>query len=339
MRQGDPGVRGVEGGPAGYETGEEEPRLEMPRPLFARLTQVIASAWMASILLHIVLLIMAALITVGGAQAGGASEEGESIGIAVMTEAEFGQLADASLTAADPTASAALEDPLAVDVRLQIPEALAAFDQSLDLSSAATSLISGLGAGDLSGSEMGGAGGGGGAASFFGVEAKGTRFVYIVDISGSMDIPVTGMNLTRIEVLRRQLQSSIANLNENSRFMVVLFNHEARPMGGRLDWTTANEAGKQWARNAISEITAQGGTDPLPGFRMTFALRPRPEAIYFMTDGEFHFDAPRQIALMNSDTRIPIHCICFDSTEGEALMTKIAEESNGSYHYVTGAPR
>jgi hypothetical protein len=299
--------------------------------------QPLATAILASAFIHLVAMVLAALITVGGGQAGGASpDELDTIGIAVLTEAELGQLADAALDASTPAISDALEDPLAVQFDLQIPETLAAFDEPLNLAGAAADLTTGLGAGDLSGGALGGAGG---AASFFGVEAKGTRFAYVVDISGSMEVGIGTSNLTRIAVLQRELGRSVVALSENSRFFVALFSTHSQAMGGKLEWTAANEPGKAWARRTISQIQAGGGTEPLPAFRMVFALRPRPDAIYFMTDGEFDYDVPRQIALMNADLRIPIHTICFDSTEGEALMRKIAKESGGTYTYVPGVPR
>lgn len=304
--------------------------------IWLRVRKPLAAAWAGSMVIHLVILLLAALITVGGQAGGARPDEPTTIGIAVLTEAELGSLMEASLDAATPTLTETIEDPLAIQVDLMIPEALTAFDEPLDMARAASELTEGLGAGDVTGGALGGAGG---AASFFGVEAKGTRFAYIVDISGSMDIGIGATHMTRIAVLRNELYSSVASLLEHSRFFIALFHHESMPLGGKLEWTPASDAGKAWARRHIAQIAAAGGTEPLPAFRMVFSLRPRPDAIYFMTDGEFSQDAPRLIALMNADLRIPIHCICFDSTEGESLMRKIAEDSGGTYNFVSGVGR
>ncbi len=60
------------------------------------------------------------------------------------------------------------------------------------------------------GSGEGGAGGGG--AKFFGVEARGSRFIFIVDVSGSMEGG-------KIVTLRSELTKSIDGLAENSLFI------------------------------------------------------------------------------------------------------------------------
>jgi hypothetical protein len=299
-----------------------------------RLRRQVLTAWVASAAIHIIILIIAALITVGGGQAGGASaEDPEPIGLAILSEEELGSLADAAVDHSTPSITEALDDPLAVQVDLLIPETLTAFDQPLDMSQTATELTSGLGAGDLSGGSLGGAGG---TASFFGVEAKGTRFAYIIDISGSMEIGVAGTNISRLDVLKRELYGSVAGLTEHARFFIATFSHESYPLGGKLEWTRSTEAGKTWARRSIIQLKAEGGTHPLPAFELVFTLRPRPDAIYFMTDGEFDGDSPRRIALLNADLRIPIHCICFDSAEGETLMRRIAQDSGGTYTFVSG---
>jgi hypothetical protein len=296
----------------------------------------VAAAWAASSLLHILLLIVAAFITVGGGPGRGPHvDDAELIGIAVLTESELGQLSEAALEASTPVLEA-LDDPLAVQVDLRLPDTVAALDDPLSLADSIAALTAGLGAGDISSLALGGAGG---SAAFFGVEASGGRIAYLVDISGSMDVGIGMSTITRLDVLKRELANSVAALPEGSQFFVVLFEGGSRPLGGRMEWAQASEAGKAWARRNIAQIQSAGGTEPIPGFKMIFALRPRPDVIYFMTDGEFDEDAPRQINVMNGDLRIPIHTICFDSTEGEHLMRKIAEDSGGSYTYVPGAAR
>jgi hypothetical protein len=151
-----------------------------------------------------------------------------------------------------------------------------------------------------------------------------------------MDLGVGTGSLKRIDLMKAELAKSLAALMENAHYFVSLFSSEAKPMGGRLEWVSATDAGKAWARRTVPLITAEGETIPYPAFQMVLSLRPRPEAIYFMTDGEFDKDYANRIARLNADFRIPIHCITFVSKEGEAVMKKIAADSGGTYAHVPG---
>jgi hypothetical protein len=282
---------------------------------------------LASLLFHLGGWLVAALVTVGGAQAGGAGlDADESVGVAIVSEYELARLQEAALPE-DAPAVAEVEVSLADAIEpLDIPtdDALA----SLDASAADVGLS--LGAGDLAGADLGTGGSGGGAASFFGVEARGTRFAYIVDVSGSMSIG------GRIETLRQELSQSILALLENARFFIALFSSSATPLGGRREWVEASDAGKRWARKSLEMIQPGGGTDPLPAFIMVYSMRPRPDAIYFMTDGEFDESIGLQIIRLSEENRIPIHCITFVSRGAEQMMRQIAASSGGTYTHVPG---
>lgn len=176
----------------------------------------------------------------------------------------------------------------------------------------------------------GGGGGGGGGASFFGVEARGTRFAFIVDVSGSMQ------SNGKIEALRHELTQSVSALSDNAQFFVVQFSTDAKLLGGRTTWQAASAAGKKWARGMIEAFSAEGSTVPFPAFQIVLGMRPRPDAIYFMTDGEFDEALIDQIKLMNKGVRVAIHCICFDTRDSEAHMRRIAKDSGGTYTFVPG---
>lgn len=300
----------------------------------------IAAAFM-SLLTHLVLAVIAAIIYVGGAQAGGAGDGGEGgggVGVAVMTEAELGEIQSAGLDAEAPAVPEISPTTLpGGDEDLGVPEIAGAGGAEGGLADGLGGLTSGLGAGNISGGPGLGAGGsGGGAASFFGVEARGTRFIYICDVSGSMDATVGNGTTRRIDILKVELLRSLEELLEKAHFFVCLFSSDAQPLGNRMEWIVASDAGKQWARRTIPLIVAQGGTEPMNAFRVALSLRPRADAIYFMTDGEFAEEYATQIANMNADYKIPIHCITFVSREGESTMKRIAAESGGTYTHVPG---
>jgi hypothetical protein len=293
-----------------------------------------------SLLIHLVLWAIAAFVLIGGGQAGGAGEGtgNGTVGVAVMTEAEFAQMPGGTIEADAP---AVAEAPAAAlpggEADIHVTDALPGGGGTEGgLGEGIGKLTSG-GAGDISGGPgLGGGGAGGGAASFFGVEARGTRFAYVIDISGSMDLGVGVGSLRRIDIMKTELGKSLGALMDNAKFFVALFSGDSKPMGGKLEWVSANESGKQWARRTVPLIAAEGETIPVPAFKLVLQLRPRPDAIYFMTDGEFDKDYANQIARMNVEFRIPIHCITFVSKEGEEVMRKIAADSGGTYTHVPG---
>jgi hypothetical protein len=172
--------------------------------------------------------------------------------------------------------------------------------------------------------------GGGGGANFFGVEASGSRFAYILDMSGSMNWD------GKLDVLRAELARSIENMTDQNEFVVILFSDIATIMGERSQWVMASDAGKKWARRSISAVRADGGTNPTPGFVSAFGMRPRPDAIYFMTDGEFSDPdgVVAEVNALNSQLKVPVHCICFVTSASEPVMRKIAGASGGSYTFV-----
>jgi len=282
-----------------------------------------------SLLIHLTGLVVSSRIWFRSGAPGEPGGGNGDIQLAVMTEGELDSAMDAALDAGavggapdqmpDPT----VNEPLA---------ALATMDPTVS-SGGLGQVGSGAGAGDIgtgsAGLGVGGAGGGGGA-SFFGVEAKGERFAYLVDVSGSMEV------FGKIDALRVELAASVGGMIETSRFAVFTFSSDAGPLGGRKGWTEANENGKRWARRAITALTPGGGTEPLSGFRAIFELRPRPDAIYFMTDGEFAGEVVEEVARLNKSLKIPIHCICFVSRESEEQMRAIAKQSGGTYTFQRG---
>lgn len=310
----------------------------VPETPSQRLIRVASPATMLalsiSLFVHLVILLLAALIAVGAAQAGGGGGGGNRgpVEVAVVSESELAAMAGGSIEADAPA----------------VPELLSSLEPGLETLEPAISGLSDLGAmpdagggigtgagiggaGDIASSPGLGLGGsGGGAASFFGAEARGTRFAYIVDVSGSMGYD------GKIETLKRELSRSIDALLENAKYFVVAFSDGAAPLENRKEWVEASDAGKLRGRRAVATLGADGSTMPLPAFQVVFSIRPRPDAIYFMTDGQFDPATALDILRLNAEDRVPIHCITFVSKEGEAVMRKIAEDSGGTYTHVPG---
>lgn len=284
-----------------------------------------------SILIHVSLALIAAAVGVGIAHVGGHRDGPRGdYELNVATDVQLSGLLDAPLET---------QSPVIADTELPDVTTSGILDGAggEDSPGAGPGLgpigegLGGAGGGDIGdGLGLGGGGGGGGAASFFGVEAQGSRFAYIVDVSGSM-------RGEKIAALKIELGESIKAMLEHMSFLVVMFQSEAFPLGDRRRWMEATEAGKRWALEKIAAIEAAGGTQPWPAFEVVLAQKPAPDAIYFMTDGIFDEIVADQLAVRNTGSqKIPIHCITFVDKSAEELMRRIAADSGGTYAHVPG---
>ncbi|MFG0292597.1 MAG: hypothetical protein ACF8MJ_05530 [Phycisphaerales bacterium JB050] len=275
------------------------------------------------------LLLLYAAIVVQPARPAAASDGNGDVPLAVISVSDLEQTAEVSLASESPTLDDLELEQLFDQPEVEMPASAIDFS-ALDLSNLGD--VGGAGVIDDAAGSSVFESGGGGAASFFGVEAGGNRFAYIVDVSGSME----GQ---RIEILKRELTRSIVGLRSQSQFTIVLFSSGAFQLGPE-GWRNASDSGKRSARAEINNIRAGGTTIPFPAFEEVFRMRPRPDAIYFMTDGAFSNaeTVAEEIARLSRSTGkiVPIHCITFIERDAEEIMKVIARQSNGSYTHVTG---
>ncbi|MCC6426751.1 MAG: hypothetical protein IT435_08005 [Phycisphaerales bacterium] len=274
-------------------------------------------------------------IGIGGFGSGGVGAGGSApppVDFAVVPEVELTALAGTSILDSVPTPDVGTLDP--DQARMDAMPSPGIGDPNAGLGdSASGELTIGGGSALSDGDGLGigtGAGAGGGGASFFGVEAAGSRFAYIIDMSASMNWD------GKIDVLRSELARSIEAMTEQNEFVVVLFSDMANIMGDRAQWVSASDAGKKWARRTIAALRPDGGTNPVPGFIAALQTRPRPDAIYFMTDGEFADPdgVAAEVNALNNQLKIPVHCLCFVTPASEPVMRKIANASGGSYTFI-----
>jgi len=304
---------------------DPEPTLgELIRRWFLRAS---IAGMLLSLLVHVVLFVIAALITTSGG--GGRSPgPGAAIEFAVQSESTLDEFQSQELSVDQPSSEELLQqltqdttDPLLDKPIADLLEPTGRLEAEVS-----------VGGGDLNSTGDGAAGGSGtGTASFFGIEARGNRFAYIVDVSGSMD------REGRMAGMQAELSDSISAMPDHVGFFVVFFNDSAFPLGDRRKWTDANGSGKRWARESIATLSPLGATNPLPAFEMVYDIRPRPDAIYFMTDGEFNESIADIIIRRNKERPLPIHCITFVSREGETVMRRIARETGGTYTHIEKA--
>jgi hypothetical protein len=178
----------------------------------------------------------------------------------------------------------------------------------------------------------GGLGGSGAATTFFGVRSVGSRFAYIVDVSASMDVD------RRWSAAVDELQRSIAQLPDHAQFALYLYSSSVASPRFQKGW---NYAGRRMAvriRQWLDDISPHGGTQPIPAFSESLSLEPRPDVIFFMTDGQIPPSTPRDVAAMvDRGTPVVINTIAFGNPDSQDLLRLIAQRTGGEYRYAKGS--
>ncbi len=172
-----------------------------------------------------------------------------------------------------------------------------------------------------------------GTASFFNIEDKGRRFVYVLDRSGSMD------RHGAIFVAKEELRASIATLDATQLFQIMFYSTtvaEMRVGRDKRKLYAATEVNRTMARQFINGIEPDGGTNHMPALRA--AMKYDPEVIFFLTDA----DEPQLSAADLNDIRklnrgrAKIHCIEFGNgpeLSVDSFPKKLARQNEGMYRY------
>src|SRR6185369_12972344 len=118
-----------------------------------------------------------------------------------------------------------------------------------------------------------------GGTSFFGGKVTGTRFVYVVDSSGSMS------NHNAIAVAKAELLASLEKLDATQQFQIIFYNEKPHPMtlpGSVPKLLFATETNRALAHQFIRAMQPDRGTNHKDALKM--ALQYQPEVIFFLTD-------------------------------------------------------
>lgn len=218
----------------------------------------------------------------------------------------------------------------------------------------------GSGDGDGKGADAGtgnGVGAGAGAGPFGvsgnGGGGKGPRHVvYVLDISGSMDMRVNRWNgERRIDKARDELQTQLESLSPAESFSIVAFSDDVRPF--RESLVPAAPKTIRDAEKFLSRLRPDGDTDlegalvealAMPGVNVIFVITdgvPNTEDDDYSTPAEFVALADR-LRLANT-ARVPIYTIGLlgrnpndtdQSAEATSLLKLIAADSGGTFQAV-----
>lgn len=179
---------------------------------------------------------------------------------------------------------------------------------------------------------LGGGGGGGGGTSFFGIATKGTRFCFIVDVSGSMGED------RKLETAMRELSRSIESLPDYAYFHVLLFSSDFVEPPMQKGWTRARKAMVNQYIHYFAEVSPGGGTQPKSAFMQAFSLDVRPDVIFFLTDGQIEGFTADEVAELNGHgKKAVINTIAFGDPSSQDMLKQIASQSGGLYRFVSSS--
>jgi len=295
------------------------------------------AGWVVSLVLHLLLLVAFTSITW---VSGGVALEGESTareaGIVTLDEVppiEPGEArpieiagSEAKLLVPDFRATTKIE-PIPTMGASRSPSAETDVLIGLEMGSAASAATV---KGDWGALAGGGAlGGGGGGTSFFGLQARGGKCVFVVDRSGSMRGP-------KLAMAKEEMRNAIEKLTSARKFYIIFFDHGHKAMPA-TELVRATRHNKNLYFEWIDGIRSGGGTDPRKAMKLALSLRPN--TIWLLSDGVFN-NPPAAIELIrreNHNRRIQIHTIAFWDDSGKEVLKQIARENHGQYRFVPPA--
>ena len=184
-----------------------------------------------------------------------------------------------------------------------------------------------------SGEESAGAGNGN-STKFFGVKATGRKFVFIVDKSGSMGS--RSKSGRRFQLACEELLTSIRRLRSSQSFYVFFFTGQTHPMFDDRDQTQllpATSSNKRKLKNWVDGLRSTGGNGG-EAATIIAALKLKPDAIFFLSDGGFQINAADQVRDANQKSKVPVNTIGFQDRSRETVLQRMADESGGSYRFV-----
>ena len=339
---------------------EPPPENTAEKPLAPPVRSRQTPAMLLSFGFHLALLL--ALIWVASSVTKGTGEVDRQIGIAMIhqlpdrktyveVEAKVDSPTDIEATEVS-SSSAAAAPPADVTPPIDLEGVLAAMEST-------PAPVSGSGlAGDseLSGDAFGNGDGTGpmkpvggkqGTTRLFGVSGSGSRFVYVMDRSDSMN----GFGGLPLRNAKTELVRSLNSLKPEQQFQIIFYNESVKPFrmaGHSLQMVTGEKDHLKRAETYVKSIRAFGGTKHKSALLM--ALRMAPDVIFFMTDAHIPRLSRGELADVQRRAQrsgTTIHAVEFGSqADGSptSFLRDLAAMNGGQYQYVdvrrlTGAPK
>jgi hypothetical protein len=136
-----------------------------------------------------------------------------------------------------------------------------------------------------------------------------------------------------IGALKYELKRTIGELADDKKFQVIFYSASTTEIPGS-EPVPATDKTKQEAFRLIDDYVPGDGADPAVGLERAFACRP--DLIYFLAGAELPSSLVEFVNRLNVNKRTCVHTIRFLWRLGDdAVLRKIAEDSHGSYRFVT----
>ncbi len=275
--------------------------------------------WVASILLHIVLLGVMLWVVFPFS-----TPTEEALPVA-LTE-YIGTVNKATFQPSPIPSQAESSQPTPAEAEHVVPEIPATL-ADLGITKNVDVPIIGIGTGKMD-MDSYGLSGGAKAPDFFGLgsSAKAAkRVVYVVDRSGSMT--------DTFQHVRAELTRSISSLRRSQKFHVIFFNAGVPLANPPHKLVSAIKAQKKSFFDFLQTVRPDGSTHPEIAMRQ--ALELKPDMIYFLTDGEFDPSLVGKLDQWNSDRKVQIFTIAYFDPGGAKLLELIAREHQGAFKFIT----
>jgi hypothetical protein len=177
---------------------------------------------------------------------------------------------------------------------------------------------------------------------FFGAQAAGNNFVYVVDSSGSM------RRGGAFDIARQELLRSIAGLKPHQRYYILFFHNEINALtlvGDQPESTMVYPTPENLLATQAWVQTIETGTGENPKRVLQRAFALDPDAIFLLTDGEFPDWVVTEFLpeanriddfVVGVEPKVPIHAIAFaaNKSEDQLRMQRLAAENAGQYRLV-----
>lgn len=221
---------------------------------------------------------------------------------------------------------------------------------------------------------MGGAGGGfgtglgrGGRFTFVGQTALGKHVVFVVDVSGSMSAIASGESISRFELLKKELVKSLNQMPMGTSYQILYFSDFAWPHDQvdsrsteallkyrweidsknyktvkipKFRYINASPFSLRESTEIIQRSENPGGTNWGSGLLMALNGSPKPDVIFFMTDG-LRSDEQGWVDVVTAENkkRLPttaIYTSAMQEPDAAPELDSLARRNNGRFTIVLG---
>ena len=139
---------------------------------------------------------------------------------------------------------------------------------------------------------------------FAGITLTGRRVVFLVDMSGSMDLVDENTKApTKWADVRNTVARIMSSLPNLEKYQVIVFAEKASFLfAGAEDWLNYNgQTTPEYVRNTLAKIAPKGATNMYAALQLAFGLRPKGlDTIYLFSDGLPNLGEGVNPAVLNS---------------------------------------